>query len=440
MNERKYSDYALVVMKNLNLLIILYIAVIMAYSLAGVIQENSALDFLSKINSVPVTFWKIPAVVCCLYVSCLLLMYIQSTNAILLIVKVCIEIVISFVISYILGFSYTGIILLILADSMRYFPKSRWKFSVGVALCLFYLLIDFDFLSVSFDVIPFDTYLVYFQRDIQSILSGIKNMLSSLNTFVFLVYVITVVQIQMSENERILSLNNQLNSANRELQEAYVQLEEYAKESEQMVQTRERNRLAREIHDTLGHALTGIITGIEACTALMDVAPDATKIQLNAIAEVARQGVTDVRRSVNALRPDALEKLDLEHAITRTISEMRLATSADIDYQCTTPLDCFSEDEEDIIYRIVQESITNSIRHGKANHIVIRINRENNMLHIHIKDNGIGCVDVKKGFGLHHMEERMEMLNGSLSYDGKDGFTIDATIPIRWGKGGTQDD
>ncbi len=80
-------------------------------------------------------------------------------------------------------------------------------------------------------------------------------------------------------------MNEQLNKTNVELQRATVQLEQYAKESEKMAETRKRNRLAREIHDTLGHSLTGIITGIEACTALMDVAPDVTKLQLKAIAD-----------------------------------------------------------------------------------------------------------------------------------------------------------
>ena len=69
----------------------------------------------------------------------------------------------------------------------------------------------------------------------------------------------------MSEKERILSLNAQLNTANEELQKANLRLEQYAEESVKMTETRERNRLAREIHDTLGHALTGIITGLEAC-------------------------------------------------------------------------------------------------------------------------------------------------------------------------------
>ena len=128
----------------------------------------------------------------------------------------------------------------------------------------------------------------------------------------------------------------------------------------------------------------------------------------------------------------------MENAISRTINEICTATSAEIEYICEARLDCFTEDEEDVIYRIVQESITNAIRHGKADYIRISIRREQEMLKIGIKDNGIGCADIKKGFGLHHMEERLSMLNGSLSYDGRDGFEVKAAIPIRWGNGGTE--
>lgn len=224
------------------------------------------------------------------------------------------------------------------------------------------------------------------------------------------------------------------------MQKANLRLEQYAEESVKMTETRERNRLAREIHDTLGHALTGIITGIEACETLMDVAPEATKVQLGAIAEVARQGMTDVRRSVKALRPDALEKFNLEEALTQTMEEMRLATNARIEYRCTTSLKGFNEDEEEIIYRIVQECITNSIRHGKADRITIDIDREYNMLNIRIKDNGIGCKKIEKGFGLHHMDERLRMLQGTLQYSGEDGFLVEAQIPIRWGTEEKKDD
>lgn len=433
MDENQSSDYVLVIMKNLNLLIILYISVIMSYSLSGYIQENSALKFLTNLYRIPVEAQKIPIISVGLFCCCLLLLSIQNISNLGLLLKVCLELGISFCISYVLGFGYAGMVLLILADTMRYFPKSKWKFPFAVLICMFYLLTDFDLLSVHYKITPLETYLDYFQNDVKSMLLGIKNVFNSLNMLVFLVYIIFLVRTQMSEKERILCLNGQLNAANEELRQANIQLEEYARESEKTAETRERNRLAREIHDTLGHALTGIITGIEACITLMDVAPDATKEQLKVIAEVARQGMTDVRRSVKALRPDALEKMHLEKALEQMIDEMRCATNAEIFYECTTGLNCFNEDEEDIIYRIVQESITNSIRHGKAKQIRIHIEREYNMLRISIQDNGVGCDKIQKGFGLHHMEERLNLLQGSLNYNGENGFRVDAQIPIRWG-------
>lgn len=435
MDENKFSDYVLVIMKNLNLIIILYIAVIMAMGLAGYVQENSALEFLGRIHRLPIEAWKIPVISVSLFCSCLLLMSIRIEGGSALVLKIGLEIIISYVVSYFLGFSYAGIVLLIIADTMKYIPKSKWKISFVVAACMFYLVIDYDLIASKYNIISLETYLGYYRSDARFALLGIKNVLNSLNTFLFLVYMVLLVWIQRNEKERILSLNGQLNEANEELKQANIRLEEYAKETEKMVTTRERNRLAREIHDTLGHALAGIITGIEACTALMDVAPEATKVQLMAIADVARQGMTDVRRSVKALRPDALEKFNLEKALMQTINEMRTATNAEIEYKCTTELNCFNTDEEDVIYRIVQECITNSIRHGKAKRIEIQISREFNILKICIQDNGIGCEDIKRGFGLHHMEERLGMLHGSLSCDGSEGFMVEAQIPIRWGNG-----
>ena len=163
----------------------------------------------------------------------------------------------------------------------------------------------------------------------------------------------------------------------------------------------------------------------------MDIAPEATKEQLKAIAEVARQGMTDVRRSIKALRPDALEKMDLDKALIQMIDEMRCATNAEILYQCKTELNCFNEEEENTIYRIIQECITNSIRHGKAKQIQIDIDKKYNMLEICIRDNGIGCINIQEGFGLYHMEERLKRLQGSLKYHGEKGFVVEAQVPIR---------
>jgi signal transduction histidine kinase len=163
----------------------------------------------------------------------------------------------------------------------------------------------------------------------------------------------------------------------------------------------------------------------------MDIAPEATKEQLRAIAEVARNGITDVRHSVNALRPDALENLDFEQALVKLVEESGKSTGVRIDFSFPGTLKNLDQDEEDVIYRIVQESITNAIRHGRASHIMIRITHSSNDIHIHIADNGKGCNDVHSGFGLHHMKERVEMLKGTISWNGENGFVIDATVPIR---------
>lgn len=433
-DENRISDYVLLFMKNLNLITIVYISLLMYHSMTGYIREGTARELLSELHILPIPMRLVPVLAVGLYSSCLLMMSIRDVSGLGLLLKILLEILLGVSVSSVLGFSSKGIFLLILAENMRFFPKSRLKLPIAVGMCLLYLAIDADMISVYGRMIPITQYLQYYQSQVRVILEGILNMAEALNMLLFLIYMLFLIRIQTNEKERVLELNDELNQVNSKLQEANLQLERYARESEKMAETRERNRLAREIHDTLGHTLTGIIAGLDACVAIMDIAPEATKMQLQAITDVARQGMTDVRRSVKALRPDALEKLSLEEALKKSIKEMRQATQAEIRYSCTAELRHFSEDEEDVIYRIVQESITNSIRHGHADQIKIEIRRVYNKLQICIADNGIGCEEVKKGFGLHHMEERIQMLQGSLEYESKNGFTVRVELPIRWGQ------
>ena len=211
------------------------------------------------------------------------------------------------------------------------------------------------------------------------------------NIVMFILFLIVSLRNQMDETARIMLLNEELTEAN-------IKLEEYSRKSAEMAQMKERNRLAREIHDTIGHALTGIVTGLEACLVIFDLEPSLARKQMEAIQEVARQGMKDVRRSV--------------------VDEMCRSTGIRFDYICTDSLSGLDQDEEDVVYRILQESITNSVRHGKPTRISIRIDRTGQQLVILIKDNGIGCEDLHKGFGLTHMQERLDMLGGTLSVNG----------------------
>lgn len=434
MNENSSSNIIYAWMLNLNLIILLYLSCIMTACLHGYVHENTALEFLRQINSITVVPWKIPVMTILLYGSLVLFLCAQTESSVLIYVKTGIEIAISLMIGWLLHFSYTGMLFLVLADVIRRMAKVRWKYAaIGIVLGV-YLLMDYNLFSGRFAMTSFDTYLSYYRSDIRSIILVIKNVLFSLNILFFIIYTIQLMRAQMSEKDRILSLNDKLNRANEELQLANRQMEEYAKKSILNAETQERNRLAREIHDTLGHSLTGIITGLDACVTLVDVAPEAVREQLKVIADVARNGMTDVRRSVKALRPDALEKMELEKALVEMMEETRKASHVEIDYCCTAELSHYNKDEEEIIYRIVQESITNAIRHGKASKIMIAISMEYNLMNIWIKDNGIGCKQIEKGFGLHHMAERLAMLHGSLNYYTDNGFILEASIPIRWGE------
>lgn len=434
MEENRVPNIIFAWMLNLNLIIILYITVIMAGGLLGYVHENTALEFLQQIDGVTMAPWKIPVIALLLYGSLVLFLCIQTENSVLIYTKIVVEIMISLMIGYLLNFSYTGMILLILADVISRMTKVRWKYAAIGIVCGIFLLVDYNLFSKRYHITPLETYLIYYRSDVRSVMLAVKNALYSLNILFFIIYTIQLMRVQMSEKERILVLNEKLNQANEELQLANSQMEEYAKESVKNAETQERNRLAREIHDTLGHSLTGIITGLDACITLMDAAPEAVKEQLKVIADVARNGMRDVRRSVKALRPDALEKMELEKALVQMMEETKKASNIEIDYCCTAELSHYNKDEEEIIYRIVQESITNAIRHGRASKILIAISMEYNIMYIWIKDNGVGCPKIEKGFGLHHMEERLEMLHGSLNCYGDNGFVLEASIPIRWGE------
>ena len=147
MKKSRLSDYVLVIMKKLNLLTIAYTSVIIAYCLSGYIRENAALELMQKIDTMPIAAWKIPVVAITLYIALLLLLYIQNTNSTALFLKIFLELAVSFAISYVIGFSYTGIILLVLADALRYFPNFKRKVPFVIIVCIIYLLIDYDLIS-----------------------------------------------------------------------------------------------------------------------------------------------------------------------------------------------------------------------------------------------------------------------------------------------------
>ena len=417
------------IMKNMNFLIIALISSIIMITTWRAVEAQEAWKLVEEMNQMPVAPWKVPVTAFFAFFVLLIIMAkkrdMEKNSSFLLYGLV--EVSLCFVVMYALNFNYNCIILLVIADMIKYWKNTKGRLLFLVFLFLLYIVTDIAIVQNSTSQISLSTYLSYYNPSVRSILNGVKSVLTSVSVLLFMFYMVLVIQVQRAENERILELNQQLDEANE-------QLKIYAINTEKMAETRERNRLAREIHDTLGHSLTGIIAGIDACETLIDYSIDATKQQLHVVSNVARQGMKDVRRSVKALRPDALETMNLEDAILQIVAEMENTTHTTITFKNDVGDLKFQEDEEETIYRIVQESVTNSIRHGKADRISIHFEKKYGVLIITIQDNGVGCEQIEQGFGLRHMMERMNLLNGELEYSGTDGFRIVAKIPIRWGK------
>ncbi|MCD8021252.1 MAG: sensor histidine kinase [Clostridiales bacterium] len=265
--------------------------------------------------------------------------------------------------------AYNGVIFFVFAEILSYVEKSWSRLAVLFLAFVCYLVGNYQLVSIVIPMNSFEIWVSFYSETMERFFLAMRTICELSNMLIFLSYVVILLVTDREENERISILNEQLQKANE-------QLHLFAEEKEQMGETRERNRLAREIHDTLGHILTGISVGVDAVMVLMDTSPDAAKTQLETIGDMARSGLNDVRRSVRKLKPDALERMPLENAIHQMIEEMSKGTNTKIYFVSYIDELRFDADVEETLYRIIQESTTNAIRHGRAKEIWIRISEK----------------------------------------------------------------
>ncbi|MCA9927711.1 MAG: sensor histidine kinase [Anaerolineales bacterium] len=218
----------------------------------------------------------------------------------------------------------------------------------------------------------------------------------------------------------------------RDLQSANYRLAEYAAQVEELATMRERNRLAREIHDNLGHFLTVVNVQIEAARTIMEVNPDKAQDALTKAQKLTQDGLASVRQSVSTLRESPLAQRTLSKAISLLVQENQ---SAGIASAMTVtgeprPLD---PKIELTLYRAAQEGLTNVRKHARASQVDLYLDYQSDQyIQLQVKDNGIGVAKADGGFGLLGIQERVQLLNGTINIEtepGK-GFTLTIQIPI----------
>ncbi len=252
-----------------------------------------------------------------------------------------------------------------------------------------------------------------------------------INSLSFLaVYVIMYILRYEIRQRKILSETMyELKLKSRQLENAYQKLKDNSEELEELTIVKERNRIAREIHDTVGHTLTTVLLEMEAGERLIPVDREEAIEKLRLAKAQVRNGLQDIRESVKTLQ-SGKELMEFIPSLILLIEETKKHAGVFIKYEIKD-LPGLTHSREKAIYRALQEGLTNGIRHGKSTAFVFVLEYENGNIRFMLQDNGTGTDALVKGFGLGAMEERVKEAGGVLKIQTApgEGFKISVTIP-----------
>jgi signal transduction histidine kinase len=235
-----------------------------------------------------------------------------------------------------------------------------------------------------------------------------------------IVFVVVFTRVAASERE-----------ARTSLAEANQLLRDHAAEVEELAATRERNRLAREIHDGLGHYLTVVNVQIGAARTVLDHDRPRAMEHLSKAQALTQEGLAEVRHSVATLRAPATESRPLPQALAKLVEQWKAAgLSTKLTLSGTVrPL---SPQTNLTLYRAAQEALTNAAKHAHARSVDVDLDySDRRITRLSVKDDGIGSTNSEGGFGLLGVRERVQLLNGSVrvrTETGK-GFTLEVEVP-----------
>lgn len=208
----------------------------------------------------------------------------------------------------------------------------------------------------------------------------------------------------------------------RDLMNANLLLSQQALVQDQLAVSRERNRLARELHDTLAHTLSGLTVQLEAIHTVLQTDQEDVDKMLEKALFSARNGLEETRRALKALRAEPLEDLGLQLALQNLATNTKARTRLDIHLNISDGGPTFTQEEEQMIYRITQEALENITHHAKAKNVWLTLSHQSGKSVLSIRDDGTGfdmaMLNKKKDrLGLKGMRERAEMLNARLDID-----------------------
>lgn len=220
--------------------------------------------------------------------------------------------------------------------------------------------------------------------------------------------------------------------AQKELEAANRRLHDYAAQVEELTVMDERNRLAREMHDTLGHRLTVAAVQLEAAQRLIPRDPERATAMVGTVREQVNEALAELRQTVATLRAPLEVDLGLGQALQRLTSHFALATGIEVTLDLPPSLPELPVSQRMAFFRAAQESLTNIQRHANARHAWVRLWQEGNAMLLRIEDDGIGLPSPTEsnGFGLRGLRERAVQLDGTFDLSPRLGGGVQATFRV----------
>lgn len=208
----------------------------------------------------------------------------------------------------------------------------------------------------------------------------------------------------------------QRNRANKKLHRAHEEIEHIAKVAE-------RERIARDLHDVLGHTLSVIILKSELAGKLLDRDPQRAGDEIREVEQISRQALSEVRDAIRGYRSRGL---DAELAQAKATLE-----TAGVTVKCETARVPLPALQESVLSMAVKEAVTNVVRHAQARNCSLRLEQQNGACRLEIEDDGRGGGSQAEGNGLRGMRERVEMFGGTLRRDSHTGTRLTITLPLK---------
>ncbi|SUV07318.1 two-component sensor histidine kinase [Priestia megaterium] len=214
----------------------------------------------------------------------------------------------------------------------------------------------------------------------------------------------------------------------QKLQKHVNENKEYVRQSQYASKLEERNRLSQEIHDKIGHSMTGALIQMEAAKHVMKQDEEKSLSLLQNAITISKEGIEEIRLTLKSIKPPA-EQIGISR-LKLFIGEFEAKHSIAMPLVYKGNLDLITPLQWKIIHENITEAITNALKYAEATMISIELHVLNKMVKVEVKDNGKGAHLFQKGLGIAGMEERAASINGTVIVDGTNGFSVTTLLPI----------